>query len=239
MPNRQYILPVSSSSGSGSGGGGVSSFTGDGTLITNSGSTGAVVTTIGTLPATKGGVLQQSTPSVGQYDMLPFGDGAYVAMATVGTQMDGTVNRCRFQLFNYHDIITFSRATINVTTSANGNNIFVGIYNSALTSLLGQWTFPLTAATGTYTAVLAASATLTLTPGLYGLVWASDATTPVVSGFATDQTTWFTPINLNFTRNGQGANTAGAKVSGGVMPANLGTVVAAGVRAPNILIEIS
>lgn len=249
--------------GSGGGGGTVSSvtFTGDG--VSTSVTPSAPVTTTGTLtavPATQTGNVFIASPANGSsgllsaraitpadlagvgivsapsYATLPWGTGGFASPSAVGV-MDGTANRCRFVLFTVTATIKITKLSAFVTTSANTQNIFVGIYNSANTTLLGQWSIPLTASTGVYSVTKVGGGSLTLAPGTYMLVWASDSATPVLSGYNVTGGSTVVPLllNKNVTRMGQGAT--GSPAVSGVLPANLGVLVAANVNVPGFFVE--
>src|SRR5580698_1695492 len=129
MANKQYYVPTNSSSGTG-GGGGVSSITGDGSLITNSGSTGAVTLTLGTLPATSLPIpTGAETAGIGYFfggisspDILSKGG---LALSTTGW----TANQAYAFLFYQPSVISVGHVSILCATASAATAASAGIYS--------------------------------------------------------------------------------------------------------------
>lgn len=187
----------------------------------------------GVATSAQGGTLNETTGSVGQCLWVP--DGAPLGTTGSGV-MDITIHKCRFVMFKVTQQITVTRATVNVATTSNGNYVYLGIYDSTHSSLLAQFTFTLGAGTGVLSTTKVGGGSVSLAPGWYCLVWASESTAPTLTGLSIS-TALGAVMNSQFTRIGQGA--AGSPEAGGVLPANLGTVVAATLNVPIVLLEVS
>lgn len=177
------------------------------------------------------------TASPAEY-VLPWGEGGPASAGLTAVVVDSTTNRCRFVMFSLPYTLKCTTMTINVPTTVNTQHIYMGIYDAANTTLLGQWTFTLTASTGIYTTTKVGGGSVTLPPGKYMFVWASDSATPTISGMPTTGgvgNIFTSMLNKNVTRVGQGA--VGSVVSSGTMPPNLGTLVATNVNVPAAMME--
>ena len=152
----------------------------------------------------------------------PWGDYAGVIGANVcSTAASGVVRTIQFTL---PYAITFTKATININTTLNSGNFYVGLYDSSK-NLLQQFTFALTAATGVYTVSVSAK---NLPRGVYWLAWSQDNGTVNALAAGTMSTNGGNVFNKNTVRNG----TAGNSESGGTMPASLGTISAVAGQNP-------
>lgn len=174
---------------------------------------------------------QPNSPALrisGDYELLP---GGLCSTLVAGTsQAFAVANVVRVLEFHLGSGITFTRVTIDVTTTSNGNHEVIGIYNLA-GQLLQQWTFTLGAGVGNLTIVGPA---LTLAAGTdYYLARATDNIVSVLQGFAI-QAGPLTQLNGGLIpRNGTGANPMAALV----LPATLGVITSNTNNAPLVLIE--
>jgi hypothetical protein len=180
----------------------------------------------GVLPAANGGAGQAVTANQGYY-ILPTGSNTMTAAATTSTF---TANHVRAMLFVLPYTVTFTKMVLNVTTTSNGNNYFAAVYSADKSTLLRQGTFTLGAGTGALSATVSST---TLRPGPYWFAWAADNTAAVVTAWGNVIGTNTNPFNLNNVKLGD----SDQLVSGGVMPATLGTITASGLNPAVVMIE--
>ena len=223
----QMTISATSGGGGGTGTGTVTSITATAPLtggtITTSGSIGLT-----TVPPANGGVASSSVASQDYY-LLPMGMIGITNGANAGTTTSGTVRCGQFTLDR---TVVFTRVSINVVTTSNTNHEYIAIYNAAGTSLLMQATFTLGAGTGVLTQTVTQ---VTLPPGIYWLARSTDNATSVLAGIPTVQAPGTNLLNGgSIPRYG----TASTTQTGGVMPANLGTVTGSAFgQLPLVLLE--
>jgi hypothetical protein len=152
------------------------------------------------------------------------GSGGITASGGAG----GTV-RCGLMMLDR--AITLTKMTVNVTTAVNTNKIYLGIYNAAGTTLLVQGTITMTASTGVYTATVSSTS---LTPGAYWWAFSTDNVSVVMTGNNNPSGSGgLAVMNANTVIWGFSANS----LSGGVLPASLGTVTANAAVLPLVKLE--
>jgi hypothetical protein len=229
MANKQYLLPVASSSGSG--GGGVSSFTGDGSLITNSASTGAVTVTLGTLPATS-----LPIPSGAETAGLGFFFGGFSSPdvlskgATINSTTGWTANQAYAFLFYQPSVISVGHVSIYCSTLSAGTTASAGIYSVSGTKLIDSGTFA-TTSTGVLTNAITP---VTIQAGFYYYVFTTSSAANGFEYFGTNA------ANLGLIVNALGNRAAkGTATSGGALNSPLGalTALAAVTSCPLALFE--
>lgn len=127
------------------------------------------------------------------YFLLPYGDVALEAVVSMSTMAQNFGYVCTFRLEN---TVTYTKASVCVTVAdaAAGTFLYVGIYSMAGT-LLQTMKVPITAAT---TGLMTVSAgAVTLSPGSYYLMVASDSATGTLQLLAANLTTTYITAVLN------------------------------------------
>lgn len=181
----------------------------------------------GLLPVANAGVANAATANR-DCVLLPWGEAQLNSSAVRNVMTANTMRVCQFKLDR---IVVFTRVSINVTTTSNGNHEYIGIYDAAGTTLLRQASFTLGAGTGVLTATVSST---TLNPGVYWLGTSPDNATSVLAGTNTGASQAFTLYNGgSIVRFG----TSSLSTSGGVMPASIGTVSALTSQMPLVLLE--
>lgn len=171
--------------------------------------------------------------SAPDYAGIPCDYWVFIIAAATSSQSTSAANTY-FVFFTLQQTVTFTKMTIFISIAANGDHLYVGIYNKAQTSLIVQGTFPSTASTGVVRATVTQT---TLKPGTYCLAFTTDVTSSVralgVPQSANGAAIW----NNTNTKSGFINNPPVA----GVMPANLlssGSVTANGtIVPPFVLLE--
>jgi len=178
----------------------------------------------GTLPPANGG----AADGTGAYFWAPYGNISPIVLAVNSTVMG--VNQVRACMIVIPYKITFTRMTVNVATTSNGNHFYTAIYDSSK-NLIIQATFTLGAGTGVLTTTVAST---TLNPGIYWLAWSADNATAQMTGFGNIQGGNLNMLNANAVRYAVSPNSTSA----GVMPSSLGTVTNAGQnQGPFVLLD--
>ena len=181
----------------------------------------------GSLPPANGGVASSSVASQ-DYFLAPAGIIGATSSANRGAQTSNKVQGCQFDLDRS---VTFTRMSVWVVTTSNGNHENIGIYNGAGTSLLVQGTVTLGASSGVIgTATVSQT---TLNPGTYWLETSPDNATSALIAFGTMSTGTSLLNGGSIVRNGASANSTSA----GVMPASLGVVTANTTGCAQVLLE--
>lgn len=160
----------------------------------------------------------------------PF-DTAVLIDAANTTSIMGTANHIRAFQFNLNRQITFTRATISVSTTSSGNHEYIGLYDKNK-NLICQFTYVLGAGTGPLTATIATA--ITLNPGTYWLVRGADQTTSVLQASSPMSSNLVGIYNSgSIVRYGDCSNV----IAGGNLPSSLGTVTTSATAPPAVLLE--
>lgn len=233
-------MPVSSSSGSG-GGGSVSSFTGDGTVLSNSGSTGAVTATLasqsgnvfiaspasgasGSLTARKISLNDQPDISAGVAGSgFIFGATGFTNQANggSGTAPSTVANNVSVVMTELTSSIAINKVVVSVVANIAAATANFGFYTvDGNTKLLDSGAMSMTNA-GVISATL--GATVTLKAGVYYFAFACTSASVTVTNHAVNNQAFLTQNNPNRT----GANAVlGLKVANalaaGALPTTLG-----------------
>jgi len=220
MPNKEFLIPISQVPGSGGSGGGVTSFTGDGSLITNTASTGAVTVTLGTLPESAlpvptGG----NTAGVGSF-WGGFGPLGVQVLYTTNASAGATANQTYAYLFYLPFSITITRASIYVAAVSASTSQFasVGLYTSSGTKLFDSGTFNVSTGQGTGVKTNTVAG-VSLTPGFLYYVFTTNSTD---ASFEYSGTNAANGGNL-FSANGQ-RTAKGTASTNGAQNTSLGTL---------------
>jgi hypothetical protein len=132
-----------------------------------------------------------------------------------GTVVAGTANQVRVVQVVVPYNITVGKVVGNITTISAAQNMFVGVYDTSGGKLL-EAAVSCAALNGVSTTL---GTPVTLTPGTYLYAYSASDTVCAASGAALSGG-WFNMLDKNTTRTATAANA----VSGGVMPATLGTL---------------
>jgi hypothetical protein len=103
--------------------------------------------------------------------------------------------------------ITFTKATVFVSVTSNGNHFLECIFDATGTNLIRQISWTLGAGTGALTATVPATS---LPAGAYWVLWGSDSATPTVLGAVGQAANALTLINTNTTISGGTGNVISA-----------------------------
>jgi hypothetical protein len=233
--------------GGSSGGGGVTSWSGDGVLHNNSGSTGSVTESLISIaanlvlagpasgsnaPPTFRGLVAADAPNYCSSQAGYFWGGFVCTPIStpISTTMSTTVRAIQFVL---PFAITVAKITANLVTGVAAGVTSFGIYNSAGTLLIdsGQITTTV-AAQGVVQATITPVA---LPPGVYYFGFISNSTTTAFSGTTgLNNTTTGGILNKTLVRMGHSAN----GYSGVNMPSSLGSLTSdSGDPIPYVLFE--
>ena len=202
----------------GGAGGGVTSFSGDGTVITNSGSTGAVTATIGTVPPAKGGVATVTTAGQGYF----FGGTVFDdRQAGAAAAIVASANQVRAFQFVLPFSITVGHVTWFVNSGA-GDTVGFGIYSADGTTKIVD-----TGAVVSVGAGATQQVTITgvpLTPGVYYFAWTQTGTPTTALAVFSAAANSSVVLNANATKR---SVTAGNTATAGALPSSLGTLTTA------------
>ena len=156
--------------------------------------------------------------------------GGHLGMDGLGalTSTMAVANRVYVTQFILTAPMTIGHASLLITTGSTGAAMNVGIYSASGSKLLDSG--PISAAT-TNSTPNAAFTAVTLPAGVYYLAWAATSTTPVFYTLSSPAT--YVPVNAVNVKSGYSANA----LSGGSLPASLGTITALGVSTPYCVFE--
>lgn len=221
MPRRFIGLPAA-------GGSGVTSIT------AGTGLTGGTITTTGTIALStpvstaNGGTPVISVAATGGF-FAPFG---LIQLSQSGLTSTVTAGAVRAGMFYLPYTLTFTKATVNVTTTSNTNHEYIGVYSADKTTLLCQITFTLGAGTGALAGVLS-PASVTLAPGFYWEAFSADNSTSVLQAVQAPNATTLAALNTQNVYWGLSNQT----FSAGNMPAGLGTMSTNAATLPVVMLE--
>ncbi len=197
--------------GTSGGGGGVTSFSGDGTLITNSGSTGAVTATLGNLPGPSMPTIFNGSGS-GAFFCGWYGEAPPEVNATA-TTASGAFQVVMLTRLNFPH--TVRKCSLYMTSTGTAN-AYLAIYNSAGTSrLLDTGAIANGSSASVKTATLGSP--VSLNPGLYYVYIACEATVTVSTSNSVTGAHVFDLMGANFTRRASSS----AAPSGGASPSSI------------------
>jgi hypothetical protein len=224
-----------------SGGGGVSSFTGDGTILSNSASTGAVTATLENAPANEilagpisGSAAAPTYRALVVADLPPTTLSSFsgfwggLGLNTFGTETGSatgfTANAAYSWLFYLDHAVTVTKASLYVATPAASTAASIGIYSTGGSKLVDSGVFTTTTGgTGTGVASQTIVETSVLLPvGWYYFVFTSNSASSGFQYFYTAANVC-SILNKNATRIGNGTAT-----TGGALNTTLGSLTAEG-----------